>query len=69
MCFPGGTSGKNLPAHAGDIRGTGSIPRSGVSPGERHGNPLQNSHLENPMDRRAWGVTVHRVAKSGTGLK
>ena len=39
------------------------------SSGERHGNPLQYSCLENPMDREAWWATVHRVAKSQTGLK
>ena len=41
---------KNLPANAGDIRDTGSIPRLGISPGGGHGNPLQYSFLENPMD-------------------
>ena len=52
---------KNLLADAGD---TGSIPGSGRSPGEGHGNPLQYSCLENPMDRGAWWTTFHRVAKS-----
>ena len=45
---------KNLPANAGDLRDTGSIPGSGRTPGERHGNPLQYSCLENPMERGAW---------------
>ena len=36
---------------------------------EGHGNPLQYSCLENPMDRGAWNVIVHRVAKSQTQLK
>ena len=45
---------KNLPASAGHIRDTGSIPRSGRSPGGGHGNPLQYSCLENPIDRGAW---------------
>ena len=36
------------------------------SPGDRHGNPLQYSCLENPMDRGVWRATVHRVAKSRT---
>ena len=49
--------------------GLGSIPGSGRSPGGGHDNPLQYSCLENPMDRGAWWVTVHRVAKSQTGLK
>ena len=44
---------KNLPVNAGDIRDTGSIPGSGGSPGGGHGNPLQYSHCENPMDRGA----------------
>ena len=39
------------------------------SPGEGNGNPLQYSFLENPMDRGAWWVTVHRVAKSQTWLR
>ena len=59
-----GTSGKNLPAIAGDIRDMGSIPGSGRSPGEGNGNLLQYSCLENPMDRGAWQATVHKVAKS-----
>ena len=42
---------KNLPANAGDLRDVGSIPRSGRSPGGGKGNPLQNSCLENSMDR------------------
>ena len=58
--FPGGSMVKNPPANAGD---TGSIPGSGRSPGEGNGNPLQNSCLENPMDRGAWRATVHGVTK------
>ena len=49
---------KNLPADVGDIRDVGSFPRSGRSPGGGHGNPLQYSCLENPMDRGAWLATV-----------
>jgi len=45
---------KNLPANAGDVRGVGLIPKSGRSPGGGHGNLLQYSYLENPMDRGAW---------------
>ena len=60
---------ENPPANAGDIRDMGSIPELGRSPGEGHGNPLQYSSLENPMDRGAWRATVHRVAKSQTRLK
>ena len=32
---------KNLPADAGDVRDTGSVPGLGRSPGGGHGNPLQ----------------------------
>ena len=57
---------KNPPTNAGDIRDMGLIPGLGRSPRGGHGNPLQYSCLENPMDRGAWRATVHRVAKSGT---
>ena len=57
---------KNLPVSAGDIRDTDSIPGSGRSPGGGHGNPLQYSCLENPMDRGARRATVYGVKKSGT---
>ena len=60
---------KNLPANAGDIRDTGSILGLGRSPGRGHGNPLQYSCLENPMDRGACQAMVHRVAKSQIQLK
>ena len=45
---------KNPPADAGDIRDAGSIHGSERSPGGGHGNPLQYSCLETPMDRGAW---------------
>ena len=60
---------KNPPANAGDVRDMGSIPRLGRSPGEGHDNPLQYSCLENPMGRRAWQATVHRVEHNWTRLK
>ena len=60
---------KNLPSTAGDIRDVGSIPESGRSPGGRQSNQLHCSCLENPMDRRAWQATVHRVTKTQTWLK
>ena len=63
--FPGGSYGKASAYNAGD---PGSIPESGRSPGERNGNPLQYSCLENPMDRGAWRATAHGVAKSRTRL-
>ena len=59
----------NLPANAGDIRGAGSIPGSGRFPGGGNGNPLQNSSLENSVNREAWWATVHRITKSWTRLK
>ena len=52
-----------------DIGDTSSIPVSGRSPGGGHGNPLQYSCLENPINRGAWWATVHGVAKSWTRLK
>ena len=55
---------KNLPANVGDVREAGSTPGSRRYPGGGHGNPLQYSCLENPMDRRAWQATVHRVSES-----
>ena len=61
--------GKNPPASAGDIRDMGSVPRLGRSPRGGHGNPLQYSCLENPMDRGAWQATVHSVEQSQTRLK
>ena len=57
---------KNMPAIAGDIR---IFPGLGRSPGGAHGNPLQYSSLENPMDRGAWQAMVCRVAQSQTRLK
>ena len=65
MFIPGGSDGKVSAYNAGD---PGSIPGSGRSPGERNGNPLQYSCLENPMDGGAWLATVHGVAKSQTRL-
>ena len=60
---------KNLPASAGDISNLGSIPGSGRSPGGGHGNPLQYSCLENPMDKGAWWATAHRVTQSQIQLQ
>ena len=55
---------KNLPANAGDARDMGLIPVSGRFPGKGNGNSLQDSCLENPMDKEAWQATVHGAAKS-----
>ena len=65
----GGSAVKNLVCSADVAGDAGSIPGLGSSPGGGHGNPLQYSCLENPMDRGAWWATVHRVAKSRTQRK
>ena len=48
---------KNPPTNAGNVRDPGSIPGLGRSPGGGHGNPLQYSCLENPVDRGTWRAT------------
>ena len=60
---------KNLPANAGDKREVCSIPGLGRSSGGGHGNLLQYSCLENPVDKRARQATVRGAAKSQTQLK
>ena len=57
---------KNPPVNAGDLKEVGWIAGSGKSPGRGHGNPLQYSCLENPLDRGAWWATVCGVTKSWT---
>ena len=57
---------KNLPANAGDLRDTCLIPELGRTPGRGHGNPLQYSCLEKPIDRGAWRAIVHGVTRSWT---
>ena len=71
MCvgFPGSSVVKNLPASARDTRDAGLIPGSGRSPGGGNGNPLQYSHVENPMDGEARQATVHGVENSHTQLR
>ena len=64
--LPGGLDSKESACDAGNARDKGSIPGSGRSPGERNGNPLQYSCLGSPMDKVAWRVAAHRVAKSET---
>ena len=63
--FPGSSVVKN-PANAGDTGDVSSVPESGRSLGGGNGNPLQDSFLENAMDRGAWWATVHRVARNWT---
>ena len=67
--FSGGTGGKELTCQCRTLRVAGSIPGSGISPGEGNGNPLQYSCPKNPMDRGAWRTIIHRVTKSQTWLK
>ena len=65
LSIPGSSAGKESSFSAGD---PGSIPGSGRSPGERNGNPLQYSCLENPRDGGDWLATVHGVTQSQTRL-
>ena len=67
--FPGGASGKEPACQCRRHRDALSIPGLGRSPGGGHGNPLQYSCLEYPMERRVWWATVHRIANSWTRLK
>ena len=54
---------KESTCNAGDL---GSIPGLGRYPGEGNGNPPQYSCLKNPMDRGAWGATVHGLTEADT---
>ena len=60
--------GKDSTANVGDAGDVGLIPGLGRCPGGGNDNSLQYSYLENPMDRGAWGATVHGVTKSWTRL-
>ena len=61
--FPGGASGKDTVCLCRRHRNVGSIPGLGRSPGEGHGNPLQYSCLENPMDREVGEAKVHSITE------
>ena len=65
--FPGSTVVKNLPANSGGKR-CGFDPWVGKIPWNRKWKPTPVFLLENPMDRGAWGATVHGVTKNGTQL-
>ena len=66
MGLPWCSDSKASACNVGDL---GSISGSGRYPGEGHGNPLQYTCLENPMDGGAWRTTVHGVAKSWTRMR
>ena len=55
---------KNPPAKAVDLRDASSVSGLGRSPGGGHGDPLQYSCLEDPMDRGTWWAVVHGTAKN-----
>ena len=61
--FPGGASGKEPACQCRRCKRLGLIPGSGRSPGGGHGNPLEYSCLENPLDRGAWRATVYGVTE------
>ena len=63
MSFPGGSVDKSSTCNVGDLC---SIPGLRRSPAGGHGNPLQYSYMENPMDIGAWWTTAHGLAKSQT---
>ena len=65
MGFPCGSEGKESTRNAGDVD---SIPGLGGSPREGHGNLLQYSCLENPMDKGVCWAAVHWVTKRQIGL-
>ena len=66
--FPDSSAGKESACNEGVTVDEGLISGSGRSPGGEHGNPLQYSCLENPMDRGTWQATV-QVTTNQIGLK
>ena len=64
--FPGGSAVKNLPANARNTGDSGLILGWEDPLGERNGNPLQYSRLENPMDGGAWRAMVHGITDLDT---
>ena len=62
----GGLKVRNPPAMQGDAGDVGSVPRSGRSPGDGSGYPLEYSSLENPMDRGVLQATKSQSAKNQT---
>ena len=66
MRFPCGPDSKEFVCEVGDVGDTGLIPGSGRSPGEGNGYPLQDSCLENSMDRGTWRAAVMGPLESST---
>ena len=58
--FPGGSDSKESTRNVGNL---GLIPVSGRFPGEGNSYQLQDSCLENSMERGAWWATIHGVSK------
>ena len=67
--LPDGASGQESTCNSRNERDASWIPGLGRFPGEGNGNPLQYSHLGNPMDRGPWQAAVHGITKSQTQLK
>ena len=65
----GGSALKEFPCNVEDAWDRASIPGSRRAPAGGHGNPLQDSCLQNPMDRWGWQATVHAVTKNRIWLK
>ena len=65
FCDDDGSAGKESTYNAGDTEDVDSIPGSGIYPWRRKWQPLQNSHLKNPMDRGAWQATGMRLQRVG----
>ena len=67
--FPGGAGGKEPACKCRRHKRRGFHPWVRKIRGGGHDNPLQYSCLEDPMDRGAWGATVHGIGKSQTRPK
>ena len=63
--FPYCAIGKESACNAGDLRDMGSILGSGRTPEGGHGNPLQYSCLENPVNREPGGLQSIRSQRAG----
>ena len=63
--FPSGSEGKESACNTGNL---GSIARMGRFPGEKNGNPLQYSYLENSVNKETWQSTFQGITKCRTQL-